>query len=72
MKKYTAVLMSVTLALAAAGLVSGANTVSTTPVEVDISTEIVKDVSWNSTTENYVNRLVQMGVPNSGICPTVA
>ncbi|MCH1514051.1 MAG: hypothetical protein L7S61_02865 [Acidimicrobiales bacterium] len=72
MKKYTAVLMSVTLALAAAGLVSGANTASTTPVEVDISTEIVKDASWNSTTENYVNRLVQMGVPNSGICPTVA
>ena len=64
--------MSVTLALAAAGLVSGANTAGTTPVEVDISAEIVKDVSWNSTTENYVNRLVQMGVPNSGICPTVA
>ena len=64
--------MSVTLALAAAGLVSGATTASTTPVEVDISTEIVKDSSWNSATENYVNRLVQMGVPNSGICPTVA
>ena len=38
MKKYTAVLMSVTLALAAAGLVSGANTASTTPVEVDLIT----------------------------------
>ena len=64
--------MSVTLALVATGLVSGSNSVTTAP-EADASAiVIVEDESWNTSTSNYVNRLIQMGVPNSGVCPTVA
>ena len=72
MKRYTAVLMSVTLALVATGLVSGSNSVTTAPEADASATVIVEDESWNISTSNYVNRLIQMGVPNSGVCPTVA
>ena len=64
--------MTVTLALVATGLVSGSNSVTTTPEADAIATVIVEDESWNTSTSNYVNRLIQMGVPNSGVCPTVA
>ena len=64
--------MTVTLALVATGLVSGSNSVPTAPEADAIATVIVEDESWNTSTSNYVNRLIQMGVPNSGVCPTVA
>ena len=64
--------MSVTLALVATGLVSGSNSVTTAPEADASATVIVKDESWNISTSNYVNRLIQMGVPDSGVCPTVA
>ena len=72
MKRYTAVLMSVTLALVATGLVSGSNSVTTAPEADASATVIVEDESLNTSTSNYVNSLIQMGGPNSGVCPTVA
>ena len=57
-----------TLAVAATGLVSGVNSV-TTAMETN-STSNVQD--WSPSVENVVTRLVQNGMSNSGVCPTSA
>ena len=68
MKRYAAVIFSMTLAVAATGLVSGVNSV-TTAMETD-STSNGQD--WSPSVENVVTRLVQNGMSNSGVCTTSA
>ncbi|MDP6965332.1 MAG: hypothetical protein QGI12_05315 [Acidimicrobiales bacterium] len=68
MKRYAAVIFSMTLALAATGLVSGVDSV-TTAIETDSSPN---GQSWSPSVENVVTRLVQNGMSNSGVCPTSA
>ncbi len=68
MKRYAAVIISMTLALAATGLVSGIDSV-TTATETDSS---VNNNEWSPSVENVVTRLVQNGMSNSGVCPTSA
>lgn len=68
MKKYAAVIFSITLALAATGLVSGANSATTAPKVESLS----NGESWSPSVENVVTRLVQNGMSNSGVCPTSA
>ena len=68
MRRYAAVIISVTLALAATGLVSGIDSATTAP-ETDPS---VSAQEWSPSVENVVTRLVQNGMSNSGECPTSA
>jgi hypothetical protein len=68
MKRYAAVIFSITLALAATGLVSGANS-AMTATETDSSSN---SENWSPSVENVVTRLVQNGMSNSGVCPTSA
>ena len=68
MKRYAAVIISMTLALAATGLVSGIDS-ATTATETDSS---VNNNEWSPSVENGVTRLVQNGMSNSGVCPTSA
>jgi hypothetical protein len=68
MKRYAAVIFSITLALAATGLVSGVNSATTAP-KVD---SLSNSESWSPSVENVVTRLVQNGMSNSGVCPTSA
>ena len=68
MKRYAAVIISMTLALAATGLVSGIDS-ATTSTETDSS---VNNNEWSPSVENVVTRLVQNGMSNSGVCPTSA
>tara|TARA_Y100000590_G_C15556796_1_gene953144 strand:+ start:820 stop:1023 length:204 start_codon:yes stop_codon:yes gene_type:complete len=65
MKRYAAVIISMTLALAATGLVSGIDS-ATTAIEIDSSV----NNEWPQSVENVVTRLVQNGMSNSGVCPT--
>ena len=58
-----------TLAIAATGLVSGTSSNVTAPAD---QVEVVDSRNWNPAVDNYVTRLVQNGVSNSGVCPTVA
>ena len=55
MKRYAAVIISMTLALAATGLVSGIDS-ATTATETDSS---VNNNEWSPSVENVVTRLVQ-------------
>jgi len=68
MKRYAAVIFSMTLAVAATGLVSGVDSV-TTAMETDL---LSNGQSWSPSVENVVTRLVQNGMSNSGVCPTSA
>ena len=68
MRRYAAVIISITLALAATGLVSGIDSAATAP-ETDSS---VNAQEWSPSVENVVTRLVQNGMSNSGECPTSA
>ena len=68
MKRYAAVIISMTLALAATGLVSGIDS-ATTATETDSS---VNNNEWSPSVENVVTRLGQNGMSNSGVCPTSA
>jgi len=68
MKRYAAVIFSMTLAVAATGLVSGVDS-ATTAVETGSSSN---GQSWSPSVENVVSRLVQNGMSNSGVCPTSA
>ena len=68
MKRYAAVIFSMTLAVAATGLVSGVNSV-TTAMETD---SISNGQDWSPSVENVVTRLVQNGMSNSGVCATSA
>tara|TARA_B100001250_G_C19215505_1_gene535544 strand:- start:206 stop:412 length:207 start_codon:yes stop_codon:yes gene_type:complete len=68
MRRYAAVIISITLALAATGLVSGIDSATTAP-ETDPS---VNAQEWSPSVENVVTRLVQNGMSNSGECPTSA
>ena len=68
MKRYAAVIFSMTLAVAATGLVSGVNSV-TTAMETDSTSN---GQVWSPSVENVVTRLVQNGMSNSGVCPTSA
>jgi len=69
MKRYAAVIFSVSLALAAAGLVSGVDSVTTAP---SVDSEVSDGTGWSPSVENMVTRLVQNGMSNSGACPTSA
>tara|TARA_B100000029_G_scaffold37578_2_gene35338 strand:- start:17429 stop:17644 length:216 start_codon:yes stop_codon:yes gene_type:complete len=69
MKRYAAVIFSVSLALAAAGLVSGVDSVTTAP---SVDSEVSDSTGWSPSVENMVTRLVQNGMSNSGACPTSA
>lgn len=69
MKRYAAVIFSVSLALAAAGLVSGVDSVTTAP---SVDAEVSESTGWSPSVENMVTRLVQNGMSNSGVCPTSA
>ena len=68
MKRYAGVIISITLALAATGLVSGIDSATTAP-EINSS---VSNNEWSPSVENVVTRLVQNGMSNSGVCPTTA
>ena len=68
MRRYAAVIISITLALAATGLVSGIDSATTAP-ETAPSTNAQE---WSPSVENVVTRLVQNGMSNSGECPTSA
>ena len=68
MKRYAAVIFSITLALAATGLVSGVDS-ATTATNSDSS---FNSQNWSPSVENTVTRLVQNGMSNSGVCPTSA
>ena len=68
MKRYAAVIFTVTLAVAATGLVSGTNSVTTAP-SVDVEAD---NSSWSPSVENMVTRLVQNGMSNTGVCPPSA
>ena len=65
-KRYGAVLLALSLALAATGLVTG--TERAAPVfDSGGATEVTGE--WTPEVESYVARLVADGVPNSGECP---
>ena len=66
MKRYAAVIFSITLALAATGLVSGVDS-ATTATDSSSNSQ-----NWSPSVENTVTRLVQNGMSNSGVCPTSA
>ena len=68
MKRYAGVIFSITLALAATGLVSGVDS-ATTATETDSSSN---RQNWSPSVENVVTRLVQNGMSNSGVFPTSA
>ena len=65
-KRYGTVLLAMSLALAATGLVAG--TESAAPAS-DGGGATVVNGEWTPVVESYVVRLVASGVPNSGECP---
>ena len=65
-KRYGTVLLAMSLALAATGLVAG--TESAAPAS-DGGGATVVNGEWTPEVESYVVRLVASGVPNSGECP---
>ena len=66
MKRYGTVVLAMSLALAATGLVAG--TESAAPA-ADGGGATVVNGEWTPVAESYVVRLVASGVPNSGECP---
>jgi len=68
-KRYGTVLVAMSLALAATGLVAG--TEGAAPAPEGGGTTVVNG-EWTPEVESYVVRLVASGVPNSGECPLSA
>ncbi len=69
MKRYGTVLLAMSLALAATGLVAG--TESAAPAS-DGGGATVVTAEWTHEVESHVARLVASGIPNSGECPLSA
>jgi len=65
-KRYGTVLLAMSLALAATGLVAG--TESAAPAS-DRGGATLGTGEWTPEVESHVARLVASGVPNSGECP---
>ena len=68
-KRYGTVLLAMSLALAATGLVAG--TESAAPAS-DGGGATVVTAEWTPEVESHVARLVASGIPNSGECPLSA
>ena len=66
MKRYGTVVLAMSLALAATGLVAG--TESAAPAS-DGGGATVGTAEWTPEVESHVARLVASGVSNSGECP---
>ena len=66
MKRYGTVLLAMSLALAATGLVAG--TESAAPAS-DGGGATVVAMAWTPEVESHVARLVASGMPSSGECP---
>ena len=66
MKRYGTVLLAMSLALAATGLVAGSETAA--PAS-DKGGATVVTAEWTPEVESYVARLVASGMPSSGECP---
>ena len=66
MKRYGTVLLAMSLALAATGLVAG--TESAAPAS-DGGGATVVAMEWTPEVESHVARLVASGMPSSGECP---
>ena len=66
MKRYGTVLLAMSLALAATGLVAG--TESAAPAS-DGGGAAVVTMEWTPEVESHVARLVASGMPSSGECP---
>ena len=66
MKRYGTVLVAMSLALAATGLVAG--TESAAPAS-DGGGATVVIAEWTPEVESHVARLVASGMPSSGECP---
>ncbi|MEE2767647.1 MAG: hypothetical protein VX833_00345 [Actinomycetota bacterium] len=69
MKRYATIVLSMSLALAATGLVAGTDSASPTNNGRDVPSTIE---GWTPQVESYVARLVASGVPSSGECPLSA
>jgi len=65
-KRYGTVLVAMSLALAATGLVAG--TESAAPAPEGGGTTVVT-AEWTPEVESHVARLVASGMPSSGECP---
>ena len=65
-KRYGTVLVAMSLALAATGLVAGTD--SAAPVS-DGGGATVVTAEWTPEVESHVARLVASGIPSSGECP---
>ena len=66
MKRYGTVLLAMSLALAATGLVAG--TESAAPASDGGGANVVT-AEWTPEVESHVARLVASGMPSSGECP---
>ena len=66
MKRYGTVLLAMSLALAATGLVAGTESVASVS---DGGGATVVTAEWTPEVKSYVARLVASGVPSSGECP---
>ena len=66
MKRYGTVLVAMSLALAATGLVAGTD--SAAPAS-DGGGATVVPAEWTPEVESHVARLVASGMPSSGECP---
>ena len=66
MKRYGTVVLAMSLALAATGLVAGTESVA--PAS-DGGGATGETAEWTPEVESYVDRLVASGIPNSGECP---
>ena len=66
MKRYGTVLLAMSLALAATGLVAG--TESAAPASDGRGATVVA-AEWTPEVESHVARLVASGMPSSGECP---
>ena len=66
MKRYGTVFLAMSLALAATGLVAGAE--SADPASDGGRATVVR-AEWTPEVKSYVARLVTSGMPSSGECP---
>ena len=66
MKRYGTVLVAMSLALAATGLVAGTESAAPAP---EGGGATVVNGEWTPEVESHVARLVASGVPSSGECP---
>ena len=66
MKRYGTVLLAMSLALAATGLVAGSEIAAPASDEGGAT---VMTAEWTPEVESHVARLVASGMPSSGECP---